>query len=112
MICVIYKMFAVTDPYDLHLAHIAGCNRYTTALTLVLLEIVSCVNVHPGNIHRNHMYPKDYASLETGGRCVTQLANITIEPKFIELTIDVFVIFLLNIIGVLVFPAITYYFSP
>ena len=42
------------------------------------------------SIHRSHIYSKDNASAPRSGRCITQLAKVTIDPKFIELTADVF----------------------
>ena len=48
--------------------------------------------VYENSIHRSHniVYSKDKASVKTSGRCITQLAKTTIDPKFIELTADVF----------------------
>ena len=36
------------------------------------------------------MYAKENTSVQTGGRCITQRAKMSIDPKFIELTADVF----------------------
>ena len=36
------------------------------------------------------MYSPNNAFVKTSGRCITQLANMSIDPTFIELTADVF----------------------
>ena len=36
--------------------------------------------------------------LKTDGRCVTQLAKMSTEPKFVELTADIVRILLLNLV--------------
>ena len=39
---------------------------------------------------------KDNISVHTSGRCITQLAKMSIDPKFVQLTADVFGIFYIN----------------
>ena len=42
------------------------------------------------------MYSKDDTYVKPSGRCITQLAKMSVDPKFIDLAVDVFVIVLLN----------------
>ena len=56
------------------------------------------VDVHPDEIHRGLMYSKDNTCVKTSGRCITQLAKMSIDPKFIELIAGVLIIFLYGIV--------------
>ena len=58
------------------------------ALALDRLVRLHNIIYHPDSIHRSHVYPKNNTILKTSGRCIPQLANMSIDP--IELTADVF----------------------
>ena len=51
-----------------------------------MLVTTSCrcfVYIHPGNIHWKKCYThlKDYTSVQASGRCITQLAKMSVNPK-------------------------------
>ena len=52
------------------------------------------VDVHPGNIHRSHVQSQDNTSVKMSGRCIAQIAKMSIDPKFVELTAGVLVIYI------------------
>ena len=41
-------------------------------------------DVHSGKIHRSHTHSKDSTCVEASGRRITQVAKMSIDPKFVE----------------------------
>ena len=54
------------------------------------------VDIQPGSIHRSPLYSNDNTPVYTSGRCTTQLVNVSIDPKLIDLEAGVCITFLCN----------------